>query len=103
MRSLRKNKKGEGMFAMVLTFIILLIAVPMTLIIGVAINHSTSSGISQAGYSADENATVTSIQSGTTTAFGLMANAPLLIGAGAIVSIIVGAFAFALGRTGGGL
>lgn len=86
---------------MVLYFIILLISIPMILIIGIAINHSTSTGLSQAGYSAAENTTVTSIQTGTTTAFGLMSNAPLLIGAGAIISIIVGAFAFALGRTGG--
>jgi hypothetical protein len=101
--SLRKDRSGESMFAMILTFIVLLIAVPMTLIIGVAINHSTSTGISQLGYTTAENTTVTNIQSGTSTAFGLMANAPLLLGAGAIISIIVGAFAFALTKSGGGL
>lgn len=99
---LRKSRKGEpagafAIFAFAVVIVATLIGLGLALPIGMAIIHSTSSSVTQSGFSATENATMTAISSNTQTGMSIMANAPLLAAAGGIIGLLFIAFGFIMG------
>jgi hypothetical protein len=86
-----------ALFAFAVVIVATLIGLGLALPIGMAIIHSTAASVSQAGYSATENGTMTAISTNVQTGMSIMSNFPLLAAAGGIIGGLFIAFGFIMG------
>jgi hypothetical protein len=107
LRNILRDKHGEpagafAIFAFTVVVVATLIGLGLALPIGMAIIHSTASSVTQSGFTATENTTMTAISTNTQTGMAIMANSPLLAAAGGIIGLLFIAFGFIMsgGRRG---
>jgi hypothetical protein len=91
MRSLRKNRKGD-ITGIALGIIVGLIFLAVMLPIGLSVWQSIGGAISQAGWTAAANTTMTTTTTNIGSGFSLLAIAPLVLAAGGIIALLVVAF-----------
>jgi len=85
--------------ALIIGLVVMLVATPVILVIGMNIYYSVYSTISTLNLGSG-NTTRTNIDTNVWSSFSLMSIVPLLLGASAIISILVTAFVYVIGRRG---
>jgi len=90
MRSIRRNKRG--VLDMIMGAVIALVFVAIVLPVGIGIWQSTTNSFSQAGWSASANTTYTNLTTGIGNGFNLATIIPIVIAAGAVITILVAVF-----------
>jgi len=90
---LYKHLKGQADVALVLGTVVGLIAVSMTVIMGLMLFENVKGSINRASWSTEANESYDTLIANTGTGYDLITIAPILMAAGVVISLLLG-FAF---------
>ena len=88
--SIRKNKRG--VLNLILGVVLALVFVAIVLPVGLGIWQATTNSFNQSGWSTTANTTLTNLTTGIGNGFNLATILPIVIAAGAVITILVAVF-----------